>query len=108
VRVLLDECVPRQLATELTGFDVRSVQEMGWAGVKNGALIELAGTAFDAIFTVDRQFGAAVPRPLPVAVVILEAGTTDPTLLRPFMPLVVAALKQISPGEVSRVESSRL
>ena len=59
-RVLIDECVPRPLQRELAAFEVWSVQEMGWAGVKNGALIELAAGQFDAIFTVDR-----VRRPLP-------------------------------------------
>jgi hypothetical protein len=41
MRVLLDECVPRQLRRDLEGFDVKTVQEMGWAGVKNGALLSL-------------------------------------------------------------------
>ncbi|HEX9730213.1 MAG TPA: type II toxin-antitoxin system RelE/ParE family toxin [Gemmatimonadales bacterium] len=41
-RVLVDECVPRPLQRELTAFQVRSVQEMGWAGVKNGALLYVA------------------------------------------------------------------
>ncbi len=42
MRVLLDECVPRKLKHELKGHEVSTVPEMGWAGVKNGALLELA------------------------------------------------------------------
>jgi len=51
MRVLLDECVPRQLRRDLEGFDVRTVRDMGWSGVKNGALLDLAGEHFDAVFT---------------------------------------------------------
>jgi hypothetical protein len=82
-RVLVDECVPRPLQPDLTAFDARSVQEMGWAGVKNGALIELAAGQFDAIFTVDREFGAGYHGPMTVGVVILEVGpTTRPHVTR--------------------------
>lgn len=102
-RVLVDECVPRPLQRELTAFQVRSVQEMGWVGVKNGALIELAASQFDVIFTVDREFGASYQGPMRVGIVILEAGSTDPVKLRPHMPAVAEALAGVRPGEVRRV-----
>ena len=54
MRVLLDECVPRQLRRDLKDFDVKTVQQMGWAGVKNGALLSRAAGEFDVVFTVDR------------------------------------------------------
>ena len=47
MRILLDECVPRPLRRELTGHNVRTIQEMGWAGKKNGELLTLmAGAGF--------------------------------------------------------------
>ena len=55
MRVLLDECVPRALRAELPGHEVETVSEAGWAGVKNGALLQLAATLFDVILTVDRN-----------------------------------------------------
>ena len=55
MRVLLDECVPRPLRMEFHPQVVRTVGEMGWAGVKNGALLELASAHFDVLFTVDRD-----------------------------------------------------
>lgn len=101
MRVLLDECVARPLATTLPGLDVRTVRDMRWAGVKNGALIDLAAEAeFQAIFTVDREFGATYRGPLPVSVVILAAGTTNPERLRPFMKQVAEALNQVRKGEI--------
>lgn len=36
MRILLDECLPRELAQELIGPEVRTVQQQGWAGLKNG------------------------------------------------------------------------
>lgn len=41
MRVLLDECVPRGLRAELPGHEVKTVAEAGWAGAKNGTLLEL-------------------------------------------------------------------
>lgn len=87
-------------------MEVKTVQGMGWVGVKNGALIELASSAFDVIFTVDRDFGSEFSGPLPIAVVILEAGTTDPVRLRPLMPRVVDALRASQPGDVTRVRGA--
>jgi hypothetical protein len=55
MRVLLDECVPRALRKELPGHEVKTVAEAGWAGVKNGELLELAARQFDVFLTVDRN-----------------------------------------------------
>jgi predicted nuclease of predicted toxin-antitoxin system len=42
MRVLLDECLPRKLKNDLPGHAARTVPEMGWAGKKNGELLQLA------------------------------------------------------------------
>jgi len=42
VRVLLDECVDRRLAREITGHQVTTVPEAGRAAAKNGDLPALA------------------------------------------------------------------
>jgi predicted nuclease of predicted toxin-antitoxin system len=41
MRILLDECVPRQLRKYLAGHDVATVASSGW-GIKNGRLLDLA------------------------------------------------------------------
>lgn len=56
MRVLLDECVPRALRNELPGHSVKTVAEAGWAGAKNGELLQLAAGQFDLLLTVDRNF----------------------------------------------------
>jgi hypothetical protein len=55
MRVLLDECVPRALRKELPGHEVKTVAEAGWAGVRNGELLQLAAKQFDLLLTVDRN-----------------------------------------------------
>ena len=56
VRVLLDEQLPRHLARELRGHDVSTVQQKGWAGLKNGELLRMAADAgFDVFVTADRN-----------------------------------------------------
>lgn len=51
MRVLLDECVDRRLARHLQQFTVRTVPEMGWATIKDGALLVLAEREFDVFVT---------------------------------------------------------
>ena len=55
MKILLDECVDRRLATEIYGHDVNTVPQMGWAGIKNGDLLALAENSFDLFVTVDRN-----------------------------------------------------
>jgi hypothetical protein len=54
MRVLLDECVPKRLRTELTAHAV-TVAEMGWSGIKNGQLLPRAAAEFDCFLTIDRN-----------------------------------------------------
>ena len=45
MRILLDECVPKPLKREFTDFNLKTVQQMGWSGTKNGALLNLMSQA---------------------------------------------------------------
>ncbi len=74
MRVLLDECVPKRFRRDLILHVVRTVPEMGWTGIKNGQLLQLASSEFDCFLTVDRNlsFQQHVGH-LPLAVVVVEA-----------------------------------
>jgi hypothetical protein len=77
---------------------------MGWTGVKNGRLLELAAPAFDVLFTVDRDFAGLTDRvPVPIAVVILESRSTDFAALVPHMDAVNEAIIAVGTGSVRRV-----
>ncbi len=65
MRILLDEQLPRQLAPYFVGHDVRTTQEQGWAGLKNGALLKQALAAgFEVFITGDQnlEFQQNLPR----------------------------------------------
>jgi predicted nuclease of predicted toxin-antitoxin system len=55
MRVLLDECLPHRLRTELAEHEVSTVQKEGWSGLKNGKLLKVASDHFDVFLTVDRN-----------------------------------------------------
>jgi hypothetical protein len=105
MRVLLDECLPRRLRRGLPGHDVRTVQELGWSGTKNGTLLRrAAGEGFEVFVTVDRnlEYQQHVPG-LGLAVVALRARSNDIVDLEPLMPSVLLILPTLSPGHVVRV-----
>jgi hypothetical protein len=47
MRVLLDECVDWRLLRDLDDHDAKTVKQLGWEKVKNGALLQLAANHFD-------------------------------------------------------------
>ena len=53
MRVLLDENLPHDLTGALIGHSVSTVQALGWAGPKNGALLKRASGLIDALVTID-------------------------------------------------------
>jgi predicted nuclease of predicted toxin-antitoxin system len=104
MRVLLDECVPRPLRSELTDHGVRTVAEMGWSGIKNGELLKKAAAEFDCFLTVDRnlQFQQAVDR-LPLAVIVIRANDNRLETLRPLIPALNEALASITGNELKLI-----
>ncbi len=55
MKVLLDECTPHVLKQLLTGIEITTVQDLGWAGITNGYLLELAEDQFDVLITSDQN-----------------------------------------------------
>lgn len=74
MKLLLDECIDRRLAKELVGHFIRTVPQLGWAGIKNGKLLALAEQEFDVFITVDRNlsFQQNLPK-FNIAVIVLHA-----------------------------------
>jgi hypothetical protein len=55
VRVLLDENIPHDLIPQFAGHDVSTVQGLGWAGIKNGDLLQRARYTIDVFVTMNRK-----------------------------------------------------
>jgi predicted nuclease of predicted toxin-antitoxin system len=108
MRILLDECLPRRLKHELPEHEVRTVAEMGWSGLKNGALLSRVAGFFDVFLTIDRGLVHQQRlQGIPFAILMLAARSNDIDTLRPLMPEAREALARIQPGEVIRVGSAR-
>lgn len=106
MRLLLDECVDRRLATLISGHDVDSVQDVGWRSLQNGELIRLAEARYDVFVTVDRNLAFQQPiGRFKLAVIILRAKSNDVDDLRPLVPKLLAVLPTANPGTVTWVES---
>ena len=59
MRILLDEQLPRRLARQLSQHQVRTVQQQGWAGLRNGELLRRAAAGgFEIFLTGDTPIPA--------------------------------------------------
>jgi len=104
MKLLLDECIDRRFARELVDYDVKTVPQMGWAGVKNGKLLALAAAEFDIFITVDRNlsFQQNLPQ-FDIAVVVLQAPSNSLAALKPLASNVLAILDSTNKGQVTIV-----
>jgi predicted nuclease of predicted toxin-antitoxin system len=56
MKVLLDECVPKGVKHMLIGHETVTVQDLGWAGIRNGNLLAAAESGdFDVLITCDKN-----------------------------------------------------
>ena len=107
MRVLLDEQLPRRLARELKGHEVRTVQQQGWAGLKNGELLNRAADeGFEVLLTGDQnlEFQQNLARAR-VGVIVLGAPSNALEDLLPLVPSLLVAIPNSRPGQVVRVHA---
>lgn len=104
MRILLDECLPRRLKRWLSGHEVQTVPEAGWATKQNGELLALAEGQFDVFVTVDRNlsFQQDLGR-FKIAVVVMVAKGNRESDLRPLIPKLLVALTSAVSGQITRV-----
>ena len=101
MRVLLDECLPKRLGNHLAGHVVQTVQQVGWSGVTNGALLRRIGGAFDAFVTIDGNLSAQQDlRTISFGLIVLKARSNKPTDVVPLAPAILTALQTLQPGQV--------
>jgi len=104
VRVLLDENLPRDLVTELTGHDVTTVQAAGWSGINNGELLRRAHGRFEVLLTMDRglRYQQNLKR-LRLSILLIRARSNRMIHLRPLVNGVLMALEDLQPGQFREV-----
>lgn len=107
MKILLDECLPKRLKRELIGHDVKTVPEAGWAGKKNGVLLQLMVNEFDVFITVDQNMQYQQPlEDMPIAFVVLVAHNNKLEILQPLMIQVLSVLEMLKPGQVVEVHET--
>ncbi|HTA29179.1 MAG TPA: DUF5615 family PIN-like protein [Candidatus Cybelea sp.] len=101
MNVLLDECLDWRLARDLPGHNVKTVQDMGWAGVKNGRLLSLAEGQFEVFITGDLNLSHQQNLcQYALAVVVLCAKSIRLVDLQPLMPKVCDVLPLLKTGQL--------
>lgn len=107
MRILLDECLPgRKLRPGFPTHEVRTVAEMGWRGIKNGALLVRAAPEFDAFVTVDRSLRYQQDTPgVDLLIVVSRAKSNRLEHLLPLLPAANEVLRTARSGEVIEVSA---
>jgi hypothetical protein len=101
LRILLDECVDRRFARSLPGFDVVTVPQMGWAGIKNGSLLRLAEKEFDVLVTVDRNLSYQQDvSGFDIALVVMKVVSNRAVDLEPLGPKIIALIDSLESGKI--------
>ena len=100
MRVLLDECIDQRFRFQLPEHDCRTAQFAGFAGLKNGQLLDaVERQGFDVLLTADQNIPAQqnfARRAL--SIVILCAPTNRLRDLLPLVPSVKKMLAEIAVG----------
>lgn len=98
--------MPRDLAAELPGHEVRTVGQQDWKGLDNGELLAEAAGRFDALISMDKTMPVErnVSR-YQISLVLVGAVSNRIEALRPLIPAIQAALASVRPGEVKRVNA---
>lgn len=104
MRILLDESVPRRLGPLLVGHETVTVIKSGWAGIKNGRLLALAGTRFDVFITAYRNMEHQQNlSTLPLAVLVLVIRSNWLKEVEPIVPDILQALNHLPPRTLRKV-----
>ena len=108
MRILLDECLPKDLARDLADHFVQTVPQAGWASISNGRLLALitASAKFDVFITLDNN----LPHQnkisgLPFSIVVLRAKSNRLEHVLPFAPDILSRLNACKPGHVYVIAS---
>lgn len=99
MRILLDQGTPAPLRRALAAHEVATAYEMGWAALDNGELLKAAEAAFEVFITTDRNLRYQ-QNLTGWRLAILVLPTTSWPKIRAHIAQVVAAVNDVSPGEL--------
>jgi len=104
MNIILDECLPRRLLKDLTGYSVTTVPRHGWNGITNGALLELVTGEFDVFITIDSNILHQQDLDkLDICLIVLHGPNSNYETLQPLIPEVKRALEKAEEHTVFHV-----
>ena len=106
MKILLDECTPHVLKRLLTGFEIKTVQDQGWSGITNGALLQLAEGQFDVLITSDQnlKYQQNLARR---QLAVVQLPTNQVPLVVKLAPKVQTTLEAIKTGEFVAITAEK-
>jgi predicted nuclease of predicted toxin-antitoxin system len=95
MKILLDENIDIRLKRSFpAAFEVYTVKDMGWNGIKNGELLQLlAGNNFDYWIVVDKNIPYQQnTKDIPFSIIVLDVFRNTLKSIEPLIPQIVAIL----------------
>ncbi len=100
----MDECLPKKLKRLLPGHAIRTVPELGFASLKNGALLKALCGKFKAFITIDSNLSFQQNLPaLPFASILLSAPSNRLKDLALLAPAILETLEVAKPGSIHHI-----
>ena len=104
MRVLLDECVNPRVKSAFPDHEVQTVQGMGWGGITNGKLVDLAQQSFDVFVTVDENLEHQQNlAKFTLGLVIVAVPDNHIKFFIPPFPDLRKAVESVGPGRVIHI-----
>ncbi|MGH9404202.1 MAG: hypothetical protein ACRD5K_20105 [Candidatus Acidiferrales bacterium] len=105
MRILLDECLPKDLGKHLHGHECGTVPASGFSGKANGELLALAEhSGWQVLLTVDH--GMPYQQNLSarsISLAIIRSKSNRMPDLLPLVPDILNAMRSIKPGQTVRI-----
>jgi predicted nuclease of predicted toxin-antitoxin system len=106
MKILLDECVTKRLKPHLSDYEVYTVTEMKWNGIKNGELMTLCiNNNFDVLLTIDKNLMFQQnPDKFRLTIAVLNSLTSKIEELILFVPSFKAQVDQLEKHKAYLIE----
>ena len=107
MKILLDECVTKKLKRHLTEFEVKTVVEMNWSGMKNGSLMKVAVEEnFDMLLTIDKnlEFQQKIKK-YRLTIVVLDVQKSKIENLLELLPKFKEQIKDFEKGNIYLIDN---
>ena len=103
MRILLDEGVPDIIQKRFSHRSIATVQELGWQGLKNGALLDRMAGRFELLITTDKNlpFQQNLTK-RQIAAIVLPSNRVR--IVRPLLADIESIIAIIRPGEAVELE----